>query len=371
MRIEVCASSKKTVFTVFRRLVVENRVKVGVIGLGFMGTTHFNIHRQLGKSQIVAVSDVNESRLKGDWSSVVGNIGDSDYSKPVDMDGVKTYTDAMDLIADPNVDMVDICLPTFLHEKFAIAALKAGKHVFCEKPIGRDVSEARRITEEAEKSKKFFMNGLCVRYWPEYRHAYELYTSGKLGSVISATFKRVSPNIQGNSWQDWFMKEELSGGALLDLHLHDTDLVRYFFGRPTSVTSFGTKGFRSDSGIDQVVTNYDFGDGSLIVAEGGWVSAKAAPFEMSFQIVCEKGTIRFSELGYKVIYEDGRVEEPNPALAELPTGWHVEIDYFLSLILQGTKPDKYLSTAEMRDSLAIIEAEELSINEKRTVKIGY
>ncbi len=348
-----------------------NKVKVGIIGLGFMGTTHFRIHDQLGKSEIIDVADVDERKIMGDWSSVVGNIGDSDNSKPVDMSCIKTYTDAMELIDNPEIDMVDICVPTYLHEKYVLAALKSGKHVLCEKPIGRTFLEAKRITAEAEKSDKFFMNGLCVRYWPEYRHAWELYSSGKLGKVISATFKRVSPSIHGNSWQDWFMKSELSGSALLDLHLHDTDLVRYFFGRPVSVTSFGAEGFRSDKGIDHVVTNYDFGDGSLVMAEGGWDPAKTTPFEMSFQIVCEKGTIRFSELGYKVMYEDGRIEEPKPASENLPTGWHVEIDYFLSSILNGTKPDKYLSTAEIRDSMAIIEAEELSIKEKRTVIIDY
>ncbi len=350
---------------------MRNKIKVGIIGLGFMGTTHFQIHQQLGKSEIIAASDVDEKKTRGDWNSVVGNIGDMDYSKPVDMSGIKTYTDGIELIANPEIELVDICVPTYLHEKFALAALRAGKHVFCEKPIGRTLKEAIRITEEAEKSKKLFSNGLCVRYWPEYRHAFELYSSGKLGRVISAVFKRVSPSIHGNAWEDWFMKEELSGSALLDLHLHDTDLVRYFFGRPVSVTSFGVKGFRSDNGIDHIVTNYDFGNDTLIMTEGGWDPAKTTPFEMSFQIVCEKGTIRFSELGYKVMYEDGKIEEPKPALDNLPTGWHVEIDYFLSSILNGTKPDKYLSTAEMRDSMAVVEAEELSIKENRSVKIEY
>lgn len=350
---------------------MESRIKVGIIGLGFMGTTHFQIHRQLGKSEVIAVADVDEKKIKGDWSHVVGNIGDMDYSKSVDMSGIKTYTDAMDLIANPEIEMVDICAPTYLHEKYAIAALKAGKHVFCEKPIGRTFQEAKHITEEAEKSNKFFTSGLCVRYWPEYRHAFELYSSGKMGKVISSVFKRVSPSIHSNSWQDWFMKYDLSGSALLDLHLHDTDLVRYFFGKPLSVTSFGVKGFRSDNGIDHVFTNYDFDNGTLIMSEGGWDPSKTTPFEMSFQIVCEKGTIRLSELGYKIIYEDGRVEEPKPASANMPTGWHVEIDYFLSSIINGTNPDKYLRTSEMRDSIAIIEAEEISIMEKRTVIIEY
>ena len=350
---------------------MENKVKVGIIGLGFMGTTHFQIHRQINKSEIIAVADVDDRKIKGDWSSVVGNIGDFDYANPIDMSGIKTYTDAMELIANPEVEMVDICVPTYLHEQYAVAALRSGKHVLCEKPIGRSLQEARRITAEAEKSDKCFSSGLCVRYWPEYRHAFELYNSGKAGKLISATFKRVSPSIDGNSWENWFMNSKLSGGALLDLHLHDTDLVRYFFGRPVSVTSFGVRGIRSDAGIDHVFTNYDFGDGKLVMTEGGWESTGTTPFEMSFQIVCENATLRLSETGYKIMWEDGRIEEPSVADNNLPTGWHVEIDYFISSIIKGTAADKYLSTDEMRDSMAIIEAEERSSAERCTVKVEY
>ncbi len=350
---------------------MEKKIKVGIIGLGFMGTTHFGIHRQLGKSEIAAVADVDKKKLSGDWSRVIGNIGGGDNSKPVDLSGIRTYKDAMDLIADPDIDMVDICVPTYLHEQYATVALKSGKHVLCEKPVGRTLEEAKRITEAAEKSEKFFSAGLCVRYWPEYRHAFELYRSGRLGKMVSATFKRVSPNIDGNAWENWFMKSDLSGGALLDLHLHDTDLVRYFFGRPKAVTSFGLAGFRSDRGIDHVFTHYDFGKGTLVTAEGSWAPAKTTPFEMSFQIVCEKGTVRLSELGYKILWEDGTIEEPKPADENLPTGWHVEIDYFLSSLMAGVKPDRYLTLEEIKDSMAIVEAEERSLKERCTVDIAY
>ncbi|MGL1893862.1 MAG: Gfo/Idh/MocA family oxidoreductase [Spirochaetaceae bacterium] len=351
---------------------MNDKIRIGIIGLGFMGSTHFQIHKGLGKSEIVAVSDVDKNKLEGDWSKIIGNIGDVDNSIPVDMTGIKKYEDAMDLINDPDIDMVDICLPTYLHKKYALAAIKNGKHVLCEKPIGLNHEEATQITKAADDSDKLFMNGLCVRHWPEYRHAWELFKTGDLGAVKSATFKRVSPSIHGNAWQDWFMKSELSGSALLDLHLHDTDLIRYFFGKPNSVTSFGVKGFRSDNGVDHVFTNYAYDDiDALIMAEGGWVSAKDSPFEMSFQIVCEKATIRLSETGYKVIYETGEIIEPKPAVDNLPTGWHVEINYFLDCIISGTKPDKYLTTDQMRDSIAIIEAEQRSIDEKRTIEVNY
>ncbi|OGV36802.1 MAG: hypothetical protein A2020_03230 [Lentisphaerae bacterium GWF2_45_14] len=348
---------------------MDRKVKVGIIGLGFMGTTHFSIYKSNPKAEIVAIADVNPDKLKGDISSVIGNIGGGDNSKPLDLNGIKTYRDGMDLINDPEVELVDICVPLYLHKKYATAALEINKNVLCEKPLAANSSEAMEILHASEKSKGFIMTGMCIRFWPEYRHAYELINSGKAGKVISATLKRLSPNIDGNSWKNWFMKSSLSGGAIYDLHLHDTDAIRYFFGMPESVTSFGVKGVRSDSGIDHVMTRYNFGKNSLITAEGGWDAAKGTPFEMSFQIVCEKMTIRLSESGYKVIHENGKIEEPKPAIPELPTGWHVEIDYMLDCVKNGVKPEKYTTLRETVDSIKMVEAEMKSIETDSTVKL--
>jgi predicted dehydrogenase len=350
---------------------MAKKVKVGIIGLGFMGTTHLGIYKSNPKAEVVAIADVNPAKRKGDISSVIGNIGGGDNSKPLDLSGIKTYADGMALINDPNVEMVDICLPTYLHRKYAVAALQAGKHVFCEKPLGRNVKDAEAIIAAAKKSDKFFFLGMCIRYWPEYSFARNLYQSGKLGKLRSATFTRLSPSIDGNSWKNWFMEGELSGGALLDLHLHDADVVRFFFGRPQAVTSFGAKAVRSDNAVDHVFTNYDFGSGALVMAEGGWAATKGVPFEMSFQIICEKATIVLNSAGFKIYHENGKVESPAPAKAELPTGWHEEINYFLDSIAKNKAPDKFITLDEMLDSMKIITAEQQSVDKQKTIKIKY
>jgi predicted dehydrogenase len=168
------------------------------------------------------------------------------------------------------------------------------------------------------------------------------------------------------------MKSDLSGGALLDLHLHDADEVIYFFGNPKKVSAFGSKGFRSDAeGVDHSMTIYHFEDGTLVTAEGGWDPAAATPFEMSFQIVCEKATIRLSETGYKVIWEDGKVEEPKPAQENLPTGWHIEFDYFLDCIINNKKPIDYITQKEMVDGIALIDAERKAIDSGSTIEVNY
>lgn len=347
------------------------KVRVGIIGLGFMGTTHLGIYRGNPKAQVVAVADVNPAKLKGDISAVVGNIGGGDNGKPLDLKGVKTYSDPLELIKDAGVDLVDICVPTFLHRELALAALDAGKNVFLEKPIARNVKEAQDIVAAAKRSGKCFSVGMCVRAWPEYRFAREYFKRGEAGKLVSANFRRLSPNIDGNGWENWFMRGELSGGALLDLHLHDADQVRYFFGRPKAVSAFGAKGFRSDAAVDHVVANYDFGDGSLVVAEGGWAAAKTVPFEMSFQIVCSKSTIKFDANGLKLHHEDGTVESPALDVGSLPTGWHVELDHMLSRILAGGDADRYAELDEHVDSLKIVEAEQRSVDSRATVTINY
>lgn len=347
------------------------KVRVGIIGLGFMGSTHFRIYRSNPKAEITAVADVSEAKLKGDWRSIVGNIGGGDNSQPVDLSGLHTYRDGLDLIADPAVDLVDICTPTFLHRQYILAALQAGKHVFTEKPLARTHREALEIVSLARQAKSLFSTGMCIRYWPEYRHAWQLFQSGQIGRLISATFRRVSPDISGQAWNNWFMRASQSGGALLDLHLHDTDAIRYFFGPPRAVQSFGVTGFRSDAGIDHVWTRYDYGDARLVTAEGSWAPARKTPFEMSFLIVCERATLRLSESGYTIYREDGQVETPALADPLLPTGWHRELDYFMNCIREGLPPHDYLPLQEMADSIAIVEAEEQSIATGQPVSVRY
>ena len=116
---------------------MNKKVNVGIIGLGFMGTTHFDIYRGNEKAEVVAIADVDAAKLSGDISSVTGNIGGGDNSGPIDLKNIATYSDGMDLIADPNVELIDICVPVYLHKKFVLAALAMDKQR-C-KPLFRDL----------------------------------------------------------------------------------------------------------------------------------------------------------------------------------------------------------------------------------------
>ena len=351
---------------------MSKKVKVGIIGLGFMGTTHLGIYNDNPKAEVVAIADVNPAKLAGDISSVFANIGGSDNSVPLELSGMALYQDGVELINDPNVQLVDICLPTYLHRKYAVAALEAGKHLMLEKPMGRTPGDARAIADAAAKSDKCFTIGMCIRAWPEYRYVHDQLQAGKYGRVLNALFKRFSPNMAGKAWNDWFSKEEYAGGALLDLHLHDIDQVVSLFGRPKAVTSVGSKAVRSDIAVDHVFTFYDFGDDKVVVSEGGWSAADNSPFEMSFQLICEKATVIFSPTGLKEYYEDGTVITPDLAGYPGPTGWHQELDNLLDCILTGVPANKYLTPAEAVDGICIAEAEQKSVdNNGAKIKVEY
>ncbi len=349
---------------------MTEKVNVGIIGLGFMGTTHFDIYQASGKAKVVAVADTNAAKLHGDISSVIGNIGGGS-NKSLNLDDIAVYADGMELINNPAVELVDICLPVFLHKKFALAAIMAGKHVLCEKPLAMNSDDAAEIVTAAKNTNKCFMTGMCVRFWPEYRYVREQYRAGKYGKMRNAFFKRFSPTVSGNGWENWFADDAKSGGALLEMHLHDTDQVLYFFGRPSSVTTTGCKGMRSKDCWDHVFSFYNFGDGTMVVAEGGWTAAKKTPFEMSFQLICEHATVIFNHAGLNIYYEDGKVEKPDLSGFVQPTGWHEEIHYLLDAIISGVPADKYVSPDELTDGITIIEAERKSAETGVPVTIEY
>src|SRR6185436_12676736 len=187
----------------------------------------------------------------GDLSQVAGNVGDKEPVK-LDMTGVKATQNIDDLLRDPRIDAIDICSPTAAHRNLAIAALQAGKHVICEKPLARSSKAAREIAAVAAQSKGVFMPAMCMRFWPGWAWLEDVIDQRTYGKVLSASFRRVA---EPPAWgQKNFFNGGESGGGLFDLHIHDTDFVQFCFGRPKAVYSTGYHKF--SGAIDHVVTQY-------------------------------------------------------------------------------------------------------------------
>jgi len=339
-------------------------IRVGVVGIGFMGKMHFGVHQASGKSRVVAIADVDEAKLKGDWSAIAGNISDPS-AKGVNLAGIKRYAKAEELIHDPEIDLVDITLPTYLHARYAVAALKAGKHVLCEKPIALTMEQANEMVAAAKNAKGCFMVAQCIRFWPEYEVAKELVEKKTYGPVCSASFRRVSATpVWG--WRNWLQKHTLSGGAVIDLHTHDIDHINYLFGVPKAVSAVGVT--KTSGGVDHIVANYTFARKNLqVTAEGGWGMQPAFPFSMAFTIVCEKATIDYSSAkspSLTVYPADGKAVVPQVPAGH---GYSREIDYFLTCIQENRKPAT-VTPADAAAAVKMVEAEVKSVRTGRPVR---
>jgi predicted dehydrogenase len=338
-------------------------IKVGVLGIGFMGKCHFDAHGANKAAKVVAICDTDPVKRSGDWSGIAGNIGGA--GKKVDLKGIAVYDDAKKMFADPNVEVVDITLPTYLHAKYAMMALKAGKHVICEKPMARTSAEAQTMIAAAKAAKRHLFVSHCIRFWPAYAKACEIVKSKKYGKVLSANFYRVS-TLPTWSWDNWLLDSKRSGDCALDLHIHDADFVCYMFGKPKSVTSHAV-GFKKGR-FDHILTSYEFPGAGLVTTEGAWEYAPQFPFSMSFKIVMEKASLDCpSDLNLKLFPMKGK-----PEAVKVPAGdgYTLELKHFLECIAKNKNSD-VLTTTDALNSVKLIEAEMKSATTKKPVTVKF
>lgn len=336
-------------------------VNVAVVGLGFMGVTHIKSYQQLPGARIVAVCDAVRLPVDGILSGVSGNTHGADAIN-LGKD-VRTYQKLEDLLADPAVELVDLCVPTPLHAPQALAALQSGKHVLCEKPLARTSAIARDIVSGAKAAKGFFMPAMCMRFWPGWAWLKQLKEQGVYGKILAARFRRVSAP---PGWsRDSYFKGGDSGGALLDLHIHDTDFVQFLFGRPTAVYSTGQSRF--SGAIDHVVTQYHVPGGATVYAEGSWLLTSG--FNMSYTVIFEQATVDFdSARGADALH---LLEEGKPVQvmkSEGVDGYVEELRHLIHSIQSGQAPS-IVTAADGLSAVEICEAEEKSIQTGRVVEL--
>jgi predicted dehydrogenase len=331
-------------------------VNVGVVGIGFMGATHIKSYLKIPGARLGAICDAVRLPVNGDLSGIVGNVGDN---KPLqlDMTQVKAYSKFDDLLTDPAIDLIDLCVPTPQHHPLCLAALRAGKHVICEKPLARTPALCREIVAVASKAKGFFMPAMVLRFWPEWSWLKNIIDKQAYGKVLAARFRRVS-SPPGWSKASYFKGDD-SGGALLDLHIHDTDFVQFCFGRPRGVFSVGTTRF--SGAMDHVVTSYQVDGGIPITAEGSWLMTEGFGFKMEYTVNFEKATADYdSGRGAEALklYEDGQKPRVIPGASD--DGYVVELRHMIESIQNGTPPT-IVTAADGLSAVEICEAEEKSI----------
>ncbi len=331
-------------------------LNIAIIGTGYIGLCHAAAAKASEKVNLVAVAERNEEAGK----------------KAAEEYGCKWYADTEEMLQKEDVDIVDICLPTFLHEEYALLAARYKKHVLCEKPVVLSVEAFDRMTDAVNKAGVKMMVAQVCRFWDEYVDIKNRYDAGEFGKIKMAYAARLA---QHPTWTAWMRKPEMSGGGLYDLHTHDIDYLRSLFGPCDAVYAVG---YKNDSGCwNHIVSNLTFKNGVKAVAEAAYEMTENYPFKMHFRITGDDLTVEYDlRAGLNIKDGNGSRTElicKTGCEAELIStddhsdGYMNEIDYFADCITEDKEPLR-MPLSESREVLLILSAINRSLETGEVVK---
>jgi len=280
------------------------KVRVCLLGFGGIARSHLKAYRRLESEgapvQLVALCDIDETQFTKEQATNLGKTGGPDLT------GLNLYTSDEEMIAGEKPDVVDICLPSYLHADYAIKMLRAGCNVLCEKPMSLNSENCKRMIAASEETGKKLMIGQCLRFEPVYLYLKDLVDSGEYGKVRYVHFDRLSA-LPLWGFEKWFQKTEKSGGCIMDMHIHDVDMVRFLFGEPKSVSAVATE---RQTKWQVVNSRFDYGNGVVIVADGSWDESKTRPFEMAYRVRFDDAELICQGTKLTVYPDDGEAFTP-------------------------------------------------------------
>jgi predicted dehydrogenase len=317
-------------------------VRVGVLGAGFMGGVHARAYASLPDAEVAAIFSPSPDR-----------------GQPLaDEIGARWTSDLMAVVADPTLDAIDVCLPTPHHRAATESALAAGKHVLLEKPIALSLEDADALVDLAAQTDRVFMIAHVLRFWPEYAEIARQVASGEFGRSRSGFASRRQPF---PAWSALFSRADLTGGAVIDMMIHDYDVLNWIFGAPLAVSARGERNPRS-GGFDQIQALIDYGDGASALVDGGMMMPESYPFSSRLEVLCERGALEYAfRAGGRSVEMGAGVNEltlfPNEGdpLRLTPTQvdpYTAECAYFLDAIRAGS-PASRSTPADGRLALGV------------------
>jgi predicted dehydrogenase len=343
-------------------------LKVGIAGLGFMGWIHWLAYQKTEGVQVEAICTPEENRRAGDWTEIKGNFGPP--GEQVDLSGTQTYAELDEMLADPELDIIDICLPPALHCEAIVRAAAAGKHVLCEKPLALNLADCDRAVAACRQQEKQLMVGQVLPFFTEFQFARETIASGQYGNLLGGSFKRV---ISDPQWLTHFYDPDVIGGPLFDLHVHDAHFIRLLFGMPTGVYSCGrTRG----EVVDYCNSIFQFENQNLAVTcTSGVINQQGRPFMHGYEIHLEKATLQFEFQAFadspetmpvKVLTDDGQVLRPDLGDGDPVLAFGREIQEATRCFSEN-RSSNILNGSLARDAIEICQLQARSVMENQFV----
>lgn len=320
-------------------------MKVCILGFGGIAKSHargYFATMNEGKEQtLVAVCDICPERFS---KLEAINLGGS---APLDLSKIAQYTDWEEMLDKEQPDLVDICLPTYLHCEYAVKVMEKGYNVQCEKPLGLNKAECDTILAAAKRTGRQLFVGMCLRFEPLYLELKKMIDDRRYGEVKSAVFDRLSA-LPLWGFENWFPDVKRSGGVALDLHIHDVDIIRYLFGEPTAVTAATASSPECECITIHSTFHYD---NKMITAIGDWGRAQGTPFSMSYAVNFETATVLSDTNGNITVFPSGG--EPFAYEYQHKDRMRQEELYFASVL--GGAENTVISAEDAARSVEVVE----------------
>lgn len=330
--------------------------KVAVIGAGNMGRTHAGTYAMMPEADLVGIVDPRMEVA----------------TEVATRSATKAFPSLEALVSELNPDVIDVCLPTHLHCEYVLKAAELGKHVICEKPIARSLSDATAMIEACERAGVQLHIGLTLRFSPEAKRARALVHSGAIGQIGTVrTFRGGSFPL---GWEDWYASFRRSGSLIADLIIHDVDYLRWCFGEVKRVFAKSLL-HREANRMDHVMAILRFENGVIAHVEGSW--AYPSGFREQFEIAGSEGIIRHDSAQSVAISSQFRrsmrsgvtvegVENLDSPLEK--DAYYLELEHFLACV--DGRADPVVTTHDAWKALQICSAVIESVETGKPVNLN-
>jgi len=292
-------------------------MRAAIVGVGFMGWIHYLAYQRCANAKLVAFCSRDANKRNGDWRGIQGNFGPP--GEQIDVSGLSVCSSLDEMLADPQIDLVDICLPPHLHDEAVKKSLQAGKWVLCEKPLSLTAQQADSLVAQGDQK---LMVAHILPFFPEYKLLCDAVATGRFGKLLGGRFKRI---IGPPSWIPDFYDPLRIGGPLIDLHVHDAHLLRMLIGMPQSVHT-RSRLHQDPSGTvtnvpEYVETIFNFADPAVLAtAVSGVIGQPSRGFTHGYDVQFDKANLQFevavfgdgtvSQIPLTIAHQDGSVEHP-------------------------------------------------------------
>ena len=262
-------------------------IKFAMLGYGGIAKSHKHGYDLLEKEgfpiKLVAICDIDEAQFTAAEQAI--NLG-STYG--TDLSGVALYTDIDKMLSEEDFDVIDICLPTYLHKEYAIKLMRAGKHVLSEKPMSLSYADCQELLCVAKECNKKITIGQCLHFEAGYTYLKKCIDEQTFGKLQSIVFERLSELPTWKCFENWYLDPSRSGSAPFDLHIHDIDMANYLLGMPKAVSAITID---NDVPMQYINSRLFYDNGVKVFVTASWNEVKGAPFLMAYRVRFDNATL--------------------------------------------------------------------------------